>query len=347
MDWNDELRELDNLLARGEVSAADHRRRRDDILAEASGGSTKVPVRRDPTPRTVAKKAARPGAKAKDTVEDVTQVLIPTGNKEVDPAGDGAVTQIVAKEVTDSPVDTDATTIVAARVARGDADLDVSPPARTDRVRQEPINGQDVFSVQRQSSARGRVMKSALVLVALAVAGIGIWWFLVGMDRTSPQPSPSVTAAPWGPDRLPNPTKALFSTTAVLTIQQAVDNGLARPADADAMRAAGVEKIHFRGVTDDGLAYHLFAYQTTFRDNSATLADKVRQGNRTTIDGLPPGVTAAKMVTAEAALYEATYSSDEAAVRIVVAQNGTVDEPRLAAELRKAVDLVTASIGAR
>lgn len=44
MSWQDELRQLDVELAAGRIGHADHRRKRDELLAEASGGTMPSPV---------------------------------------------------------------------------------------------------------------------------------------------------------------------------------------------------------------------------------------------------------------------------------------------------------------
>ncbi|GAA3023872.1 hypothetical protein [Actinokineospora globicatena] len=44
MQWQDTLRDLDDLLASGEIDAAEHRRLRDEALAEASGTTRRVPI---------------------------------------------------------------------------------------------------------------------------------------------------------------------------------------------------------------------------------------------------------------------------------------------------------------
>lgn len=300
MDWHEEIRRLDTALSRGEITAAEHRRRRDEVLAEASGGAS--------GPRLL----HQPG-----------QVAAP-------PAPEHTV-------------------VIDAAQAAGHPPPEPHHPPRSDRSWSGPIDGADVFSVQSKSGAGRGVLTSVLVLLGLAVVGAGFWWFLLGNDRASSAPPPAAapptSAAPWGTDRLPNPTDALFSTTAVLTVQQALDNGFVRAADVESMKAAGVEKVYFRAVTENGLVYHLFAFQTAGK--SGDLAAKLLQGTKTDVDGLPDQVNAARAEAPGALVLEATYETDGGAVRIVVARQGEIDEPLMTAELRDAVRVTVASLGVR
>lgn len=299
MDWHEEIRGLDAALGRGEISAAEHRKRRDEVLAEASGGAN--------GPRLL----HQPG-----------QVAAP-------PAPEHTVV------------------IDAARAAGHPQDEPQHPP-RSDRSWSGPIDGADIFSVQPKSGTGRRVRTSVMVLIGLAVVGAGLWWFLLGNDRASSAPPPApASAAPWSTDRLPNPTDAVFSTTAVLTVQQALDNGFVRAGDVESMTAAGVEKVYFRAVTENGLVYHLFAFQLAGQAGGGDLAAKLLQGTRTDVDGLPDRVNAARAQAPGALVLEATYGTDGGAVRIVVARQGEIDEPLMAGELRDAVRVTVASLGVR
>ncbi|MBC6449284.1 hypothetical protein [Actinokineospora xionganensis] len=308
MDWHEEIRRLDTALSRGEISAAEHRKRRDEVLAEASGGMN--------GPR----------------------LLHQPGQAPAPP-----VPQPTAPERTS----TEHTVVIDAARAAGNP----QPPPRSDRSWSGPIDGADVFSVQPKSGAGRGVRTSALVLVVLAVVGAGLWWFLLGNDRASSAPPaapPAPTAAaPWSTDRLPNPTDVLFSTTAVLTAQQALDNGFVRADDVEAMKAAGVEKVYFRAVTENGLVYHLFAFQTAGKASGGDLAAKLLQGAETDVDGLPDRVNAARAEAPGALVLEATYGTEGGAVRIVVARQGEIDEPLMTTELRDAVRVTVGSIGVR
>lgn len=310
MDWHEEIRRLDTALSRGEISAAEHRKRRDEVLAEASGGMN--------GPRLL----HQPG-----------QVAAP-------PAPPAA-----------EHTSTEHTVVIDATRAAGNPQPEPHHPPRSDRSWSGPIDGADVFSVQPKSGTGRGVRTSALVLVVLAVVGAGLWWFLLGNDRASSAPSaapPAPTAAaPWGTDRLPNPTDVLFSTTAVLTPQQALDNGFVRADDVEAMKAAGVEKVYFRAVTENGLVYHLFAFQTADKASGGDLAAKLLQGAETDVDGLPDRVNAARAEAPGALVLEATYGTEGGAVRIVVARQGEIDEPLMTAELRDAVRVTVGSIGVR
>ncbi|SDJ42600.1 hypothetical protein SAMN05192558_11931 [Actinokineospora alba] len=302
MDWHEEIRRLDTALSRGEITAAEHRKRRDEVLAEASGGAS--------GPRLL----HRPG-------------------------------QVAAPEAPEHTV------VIDAAQAAGNPQPELHHPPRSDRSWSGPIDGADVFSVQSKSGTGRGVLTSMVVLLGLAIVGAGLWWFLLGNDRASSAPPPAsappTSAAPWGTDRLPNPTDALFSTTAVLTPQQALDNGFVRADDVESMKAAGVEKVYFRAVTENGLVYHLFAFQTAGKTGGGDLAANLLQGAKADVDGLPDGVNAARAEAPGALVLEATYGTDQGAVRIVVARQGEIDEPLMTTELRDAVRVTVGSLGVR
>jgi hypothetical protein len=60
MSWQEDLQQLDAALAGGQISADDYRRRRDEVLAQASGGSAPAPQAPPATPEPAQQPAQQP-----------------------------------------------------------------------------------------------------------------------------------------------------------------------------------------------------------------------------------------------------------------------------------------------
>jgi hypothetical protein len=202
MDWQDELRALDGRLAEGQLSQAEYRKLRDQVLAEASSGG---PVHRPAGP------------------EHHDRVHIPSSAAEEAPLGE--MTQVIsADEVSEEqtlrtqqpglvqtappptppPVpepeeDADKTVIVGKQDAQSTA---YQPPARAAVPPPPPwetgptgpapmVQGNEVFSVARKDSpGRRAALGSLAVLVVLALIGAGVWFFVL-RDDTQAAPGPT------------------------------------------------------------------------------------------------------------------------------------------------------------
>ncbi|HEY0452460.1 hypothetical protein [Actinophytocola sp.] len=226
MDWQDQLRRLDKELSEGEISAQDYRRRRDELLAEASApaqgkGSLWASARPDapapaappaapPAPAAPAAPPAAPAPAAEANATEDTQV--------VDVSANGTAAADDAATVRNEPPaeDPDKTaTVSAATVAASGQRLPTFPPRPTPAGPPPPttglqppapwsgqVLGEEVFAdaKPRRGGARAALIAVALVVV-LAVAGGAVWLFVLRTDTPQAQqsdnpPNPGPSEAP-------------------------------------------------------------------------------------------------------------------------------------------------------
>jgi hypothetical protein len=307
MAWQDELNSLDQELSSGRIRAEEYRRRRDELLAAAS--SNPVSLR-------------RLHRQQQPSIANAFQPEVEGVPPQVD------LTQAQWEAKPPSPQRTQA--------------LNAGPVP--------PVRGDEVFGLAIDATAKRRKWPQFVVaIVVLALVAGAVWWF--ALRDTTPDNAPA--AAPTtglSLDKVPNPTDVPLSTAGVLTVDQAQVYNLLKPDEAANLSTGGVEKIYYRGATAGSVGYLVYAFQTKDSATGKQLSEKIVKFGKDTarqdagVAGLPDGVTAAKLITQEAAIFDAVYPIDSGAVRIVLLQTGQVDERQLSNSLKRAVDRTVQSL---
>jgi hypothetical protein len=264
MTWQDSLRQLDARLANGEIGAAEYRKTRDEILAEASSGSQAVSFDVETTSQWVSTPPSQPPASAAPTETDAetTQIV----------STDGETTQVVpAAEMVTTPPPPGQQPFGPPGGMPG---LPPPPP----HARQAPIVGPEVFAEISPSSGGKRVLWFLVPLLVLALVGGGVWWFLLrddstptaGQDQeqqtttttTTVPESTSAAAVPTAADiakqvpELPGQAKPESGT---MTPEQAQQQKLLPQAYAALLANGGAKEIVYNKSAGNGYGYLLIA----------------------------------------------------------------------------------------
>jgi hypothetical protein len=318
MAWQDELNSLDKELAAGRIKPDEYRRRRDELLASAS--SNPVGMRRIHRQQPSSIANAFNGEGKPDTSADVTQqVDVPETAWEAKPPG-----------------------------VRPD-----TPPVR-DFVQIAPKQGAEVFglAVSGPTTAR-RWPRFLIAIVVLALVAGATWWFAFptkSSQSVATPPAGEQRTSQFGVESLPNPTDVPLSYSGALTVDQMQIYNLVTPEEAAFLVEAGTGQVYYRGVTAGNLVYHIYAYRTKDQASSRALMSKIVDRNKRigmtdlAISGIAPSVKAQQVFNETTGIYEAIYVSDQATVRMVVAQSGPHDDAKLAGAMKRVADAVTRSI---
>ena len=279
MDWQERLRRLDERRAGNKLTAAEYRRQRDEILAEASSRS------------------AGPRGRVTSPMDGPTMRTTPV-----------------------TPV------------------WSPAPPPRPPGAASPPLAGEELFATAKPRRA-GRRMLALFVVILFSLISGTVWWLVFRADQ--PSASDGSANAALTIEMLPNPTDAPLSTSGVLSVDQAVANGLASKDDAATLTGRGTEKIFYRAVVVGDTAYQIYAYQTRDPNGGKALAaDLVERGRRQGMADagitIATGVTTLRVTAPAGAILEAVYPSHGIAVRVSVSQTKQIDEAKLAAALEHA-----------
>lgn len=375
MDWQERLRRLDGRLAAEEISMAEYRKLRDEILAEASGGTPRSPAK---VASDHAWTATNPGADPRVPIPISAALDAPSGEMTQVVRDDEPTIVVPATQTTDATPEsngTESTRTEAVDPPKPQAQPQHPPVPPAAQLPQPvpsvippgpprpapgpawtpPVQGETVFANTRPTNRGRTALLIIAVVVLLAAVGGGAWWLLRG-DRPAPaDPTPAAPtpAQELSLERLPSPGDALLSTTGVVTVDQAKTLNLTKPEAVAPLTDAGTEKIYFRAVQDGNLTYQLFAMQTGDDAGGRTLAESLASLAKDAgmvdagVTGLPDGVTASKAIGADAVLVEAVYPTDRGAVRIVLLQSGQLDEQQVADALRRVVEQAAGSMAVR
>jgi hypothetical protein len=304
MAWQDELSRLDEELSAGRIPGDEYRRRRDELLATASSNPAVNRIRRQ------------------------QPQIVNAG----DPSGE--VTQQVEMPAVQQP--NSWVTVPAHPVIE-------QPPVKP----LAPMQGAEVFGLTMAGPPKRRTwLKFVIAIVVLALIGAGIWLFVLRKD--GPAQSAPPAAATFTLDKLPNPSDSPLSTSGVLTVDQAQIYNLIRPDEAGYLVASGTQKIFYRQVVTGNVSTQIFYFTVAPGSSGAPLAKRiVDRGTKLgmqPVPGLPTGVTGMESLAANAGIFEAAYSTDQGAVRIVIGQTGEPAEKMLTDKLKQTVTTVSASL---
>jgi hypothetical protein len=260
MTWQDSLRQLDARLANGEIGAAEYRRTRDEILAEASSGTQAVSFDAEATTQWVSTPPVVPPA-------------APPPAAPPQPAeSDEETTQVVTADMVTTPPPPPP----MPPQQQQQFGPPMPPPGLPPQMpRPAPIVGPEVFSEVRPAGGGRRVVWFLVPLLVIALAAAGVWWFVLRDDdspataqdqqqtTTTTAPKTTSTAAvPAAADvaeqvpRLPGQAK---SESGTMTPDAAQQQKLLTPAYAKLLADGGAKEIVYRKSAGDGYGYLLIA----------------------------------------------------------------------------------------
>ncbi|EHR48582.1 hypothetical protein SacmaDRAFT_0272 [Saccharomonospora marina XMU15] len=325
MGWQEQLRRLDAELAQGGITVEQHRRQREEVLAEASG--IPEPPRAGTAPATERDQAERkPGSSSLLDTDVPTTAPSPADERATDSMPYPKAAPPTPAELT-LPI-TKVPTTPAANVKQQAQRAAPSPPP------------------QRAGGRRTWLLIGFAVLVSLAVVIGGAWWFgVVGGEPTRghavagskpDQPRPALD------DRLPTLPGRPSPHNSTMSVSRGVELGLYPAAQADAMRRSGAEEVVYRSSAEgpdltDG--YTVLVVPTPSARQASELTDSLTRS--VTAEGFEPSplpdepdVTVLSRADSASRVSVVWYVSDGNAVGVGVSQSADSPESELRQRLR-------------
>jgi hypothetical protein len=334
MGWQEELSALDEALAAGRITPDQHRSRRDELLAAASGGG----------PAPMRWQASQPSDPEQTGIIRSSQFTDSEKTQQVRPVGfpPPANQQFPQQQF-----------------GQG---VRQAPPPWSDQGFGAPtgkpgMHGPEVFDSGSGKSARVGIYVLIGVLAFIVIGG-GVFWFGLsgGMGVTdtaatssaattgssAPEPPANVAAVPDPPGKVTRSDE--------FTLVKAKDAKIVSDKDVKALEAAGVDKIFDKLGSENGIAYAVSVYVTKDEDSAkklaATLVDNQVAAGLSTVEQIdvPESVSLMKIALADQFMYRATYSSGKVTVRVATASPSTVPEQDVAKKFNEFVKKVLGSV---
>ncbi|VVJ23607.1 Uncharacterised protein [Amycolatopsis camponoti] len=302
MSWQEELRRLDSELAEGRIEPAEHRKQRDELLAQASGSTVPSPVpsplRRPGDTWRSANPASHPGPPPQRMESPRPAVphqkphppwqrtgLPATVNASPVPA--------IPDHMTTAPSPAD---IVPTRYLRIDGpaahqpgsrfppitpprgEAHVPPPRETGP--EEPP-GKHRFGGDGSSSGRTWPFVALGVLVVLGmIVGATMW---LGQDDPKPNPlstfvpqPPAAAAQPQLEDQVPPLPGKQYPESSTMSLAKGLDLNLYPKESAQVFSQHGITQFVYRGSATGDTGYLAFALPTTSPDDAKAVIDYLR-----------------------------------------------------------------------
>ncbi|HEX6346318.1 hypothetical protein [Umezawaea sp.] len=336
MGWQEELSALDEALAAGRITADQHRSRRDELLAAASGGG--------PTP--MRWRASQPADPEATSVIRKSDFADPEKTQQVRPVGFPA-TPSTSQPLPQFPP----------QQQFGQPPKRPVPPWEDKGFGVTPstsgVHGAEVFDSNAGKSPRVGIYVLIGVL-AFVVIGGGVFWFGLsgGMGTqsaapppatttealtsapptSSPPPAPTTTAPPSGLAAVPDPPGNPYPKNGEYTLETAKDAKIIPEGDLAALEAAGVDKVFEKSSGDGTLSYAIAVYvaedEQSAKDLSAALVENRAVAGTSTVElnDVPKSVTMTKLATSNQFLYRGIYTSGKMTVRVATAGPTTVPD---------------------
>ncbi|MEO6084149.1 MAG: hypothetical protein ABIQ18_13710 [Umezawaea sp.] len=343
MGWQEELSALDEALAAGRITPDQHRSRRDELLAAASGGG--------PTP--MRWQASQPSDPEQTGIIRTSQFTDSEKTQQVRPVGfppptpDQEFSQQQFGQAPPPPW--------------GDQGFGVSP-------NKTGMHGPEVFGSGAGKSPRVGIYVLIGVL-AFVVIGGGVFWFGLsgGMGTesaalpittttttTTPAESsaPSPSVAPSGLAAVPNPPGSLNPKNGEYTLEGAKNAKILSEIDVPALEAAGVDQIFDKSSGEGNLTFAIAVYvakdEQSAKELSAALVQNRAARGTSTVDiaDVPKSVTTTQYPSSTQFLYRGIYTSGKMTVRIATAGPSTVPDQDVAAKFTDYLRKVLGSIRA-
>lgn len=259
MTWQDSLRQLDARLANGEIGAAEYRKTRDEILAEASSGTQQVSFDAETTTQWVSTPPPQPSS-------------APEAQAQAE--NDDEPTQVVAAEMVTTPPPPPQ----HHQPPSFGPPMPPGPPGgQPPMPRPAPIVGPEVFADTPSPGGGRRVLWFVVPILVLALVGGGVWWFLLRDDSTSTaqdggsprqtttattattSSTPAVPAAADVAKQLPRLPGQAKPESGTMTPDAAQQQKLLNPAYAKLLTDGGAKEIVYNKSAGGGFGYLLIA----------------------------------------------------------------------------------------
>lgn len=366
MDWQDELRTLDSRLAEGQLSQAEYRKLRDQVLAEASSGG---PVHRPVGPEHHDRVHIPSSAAEEAPLGEMTQVIsadelseeqtLRTQKSGPVQTAPPPVTQAAPPAPPAQEADADKTMIVGktsppsgyqppARAA-----VPPPPPWETGPTGPAPmVQGNEVFSVARkESSAKKAALGSLAVLVVLALIGAGVWFFVLRDDtQTASGPNQPGQTAP-GPapgdieSKLPKLSGTPGKDNSTMSLDKAESLQIIFGALKKVYTSNGANEIIVHAFSDPtgASAVYVVPVPDTAKAGAVTQGvhdELTKVGYADAKSTLPSGIKVVQRADKQARYLYATYSSGANNVQISVLQPLSADSAALTERLRSVVTAI-------
>ncbi|MFD9733864.1 hypothetical protein [Umezawaea sp. NPDC059074] len=338
MGWQEELSALDEALAAGRITPDQHRSRRDELLAAASGGG----------PAPMRWQASQPSDPEQTGIIRTNQFTDSEKTQKVRPVG-----------FPPSPQQPQSQQPQFLQQQFGQPRPPV-PPWGEQTFGGTPstsgMHGPEVFESGGGKSPRVGIYVLIGVL-AFVVIGGGVFWFGLsgGMGTsTGDQPAASSTAAaPGTPPNLaavPEPPGKASPKNGEYTLAKAKDAKILSDKDVKALEAAGVDQVFDKSSGDNGLNYAVAVYVAKDADSakklSSTLVDNQVAAGMSTVEQIdvPESVSLMKLAASDQFLYRGVYTSGKVTVRVATAGPSTVPEQDVAKKFNEFVKKVIGSV---
>ncbi len=357
MGWQEELSALDEALAAGRITADQHRSRRDELLAAASGGG----------PAPLRWRADQPADPEATGIIDTSQFADPEKTQKVRPVGFPVPTQQPQfpqqQQFGQAP----------RRAAAPWEDQGPAVPPST-----PGVHGPEVFDSGGGKSPRVGIYVLIGVL-AFVVIGGGVFWFGLsgGMGTESADPPPAVAATTTAPETsapetsappntpstpsaapqsglaaVPDPPGNANPKNGEYTLAGAKEAQIVTEGDVKALEDAGVEKVFDKSSGDGELSFAIAVYvardEESAKKLTAALVENRATPGTSTVDfsDVPKTVTTTKLPSSNQFLYRGIYTSGKMTVRLATAGPSTVPDQdvgtRFSEFLRKALGAIRA-----
>jgi hypothetical protein len=343
MTWQENLRELDQRLANGDISANEYRRTRDEILAEASSSSSPDSKQDVWLPAQDAAKDAGENAET-DAKQDPgeTTIVVKTSQVEED-------TQIVSSDSI-APAPSPAVPAVPPPPPPPGPAAPPPPPYPV-----APIQGHEVFA-EASAKKSGALTRFLVPLLILALVGAGVWWFFLrdsGDGNPAATPPPTSTAAKEKAHDvdavaglLPELPGKANANNGTLTLDRARELKLFTKNYATLLGDKGAEQIVYRGAVQRGVGYLLVASPVESAEAAAgvveaTTAHLERAGFKQAPEVSPDDPKVITRTDRAFRTFIAVYASDNVWVQLNVSGPPDGDEEELRTEFQKVLGSLT------
>jgi hypothetical protein len=331
MGWQEELSALDEALAAGRITPDQHRSRRDELLAAASGGG----------PAPMRWQASQPSDPEQTGIIRTSQFTDSEKTQQVRPVGfppPPPNQQFPQQQFGQAPPP-----------PWGDQGFGVSP-------NKTGMHGPEVFDSGAGKSPRVGIYVLIGVLAFIVIGG-GVFWFgLSGMGTTEtggPGTSTASTGTPGVPGDLaavPEPPGKASPKNGDYTLAKAKEVKIVSDKDVKALEAAGVDRIFDKSSTESGLSYAVAVYVAKDAESAkqlaTTLVDNQVAAGMSTVEQIdvPESVSLMKLAVSDQFMYRGVYTSGNVTVRVATAGPSTVPDQDVAKKFNEFVKKVLESV---
>jgi hypothetical protein len=324
--WQEDLRTLDAELAEKQITPAEYRRRRDNLLASASGGFP-------PVGHVAPQRPAPPGDQSPPMFDAEATAVMPPWS---------AVTELPMYQ----PL----------------GDQQAPAPQYPPR----PPVDEEIFSARLTKQRQSRAALLVVVVVVAVLLLAGGWWFGIrphlqpnaaAGGGTASSSAPPTSTQSTGPQQLSNKDLPLLpgltsAKSGDYSVQQAQDKGVFDKGTASFLAGEDIRQVAYRNATDGTLIYDVYAFDT----DGAQQADKVvkdltaqlRRNGMAVADSPdnPPSATTLKLLNATLTQYSVLYRSGDSAILATVTKGGKGGEPAVQSGMRDVMARLLARIPA-